>query len=71
MKPVYELYGIATDFETLIKLDLENLKESRVKMGKEKDASIIKDILNRTCNLECDAILYREWAERELEAMEK
>ena len=40
-------------------------------MGKEKDASIIRDILNRACNLECDAILYREWAEREAEAMEK
>lgn len=71
MKPVHELYGIATDFETLIKLDLENLKESRVKMGNEKDASIIRDILNRTCNLEHDARWYREWAERELEAMEK
>ena len=71
MKPVHELYGIATDFETFIKLDLENLKESRVKMGEEKDASIIKDILNRTYNLERDAIWYREWAERESEAMEK
>ena len=71
MKPVHELYGIATDFETLIILDLENLKESRVKMGEEKDASIIKDILNRTYNLERDAIWYREWAERESEAMEK
>ncbi len=71
MKPVHELYDIATGFETLIKLDLENLKESRTKMGKEKDASIIRDILNRACNLECDAILYREWAEREAEAMEK
>ena len=71
MKPVHELYDVATDFETLIKLDLENLKESRVKMGEEKDASIIKDILNRTYNLERDAIWYREWAERESEAMEK
>ena len=71
MKPVHELYDTATDFETLIKLDLENLKESRVKMGKEKDASIIKDILNRACNLEHDARWYREWAEREAEAMEK
>lgn len=71
MKPVHELYDTATDFETLIILDLENLKESRVKMGKEKDASIIKDILNRTCNLEHDARWYREWAEREAEAMEK
>ena len=71
MKPVHELYSIATDFETLIKLDLENLKESRVKMGNEKDASIIRDILNRTYNLEHDARWYREWAERESEAMEK
>ena len=71
MKPVHELYDVATDFETLIILDLGNLKESRVKMGKEKDASIIKDILNRTYNLERDAIWYREWAEREAEAMEK
>ena len=71
MKPVHELYDVATDFETLIILDLGNLKESRVKMGKEKDASIIKDILNRTYNLERDAIWYREWAERESEAMEK
>ena len=55
MKPVHELYDVATDFETLIILDLGNLKESRVKMGKEKDASIIKDILNRACNLEHDA----------------
>ena len=71
MKPVHELYDVATDFETLIILDLGNLKESRVKMGKEKDASIIKDILNRACNLENDARWYREWAEREAEAMEK
>ena len=71
MKPVHELYDIATDFETLIILDLGNLKESRVKMGKEKDASIIRDILNRACNLEHDARRYREWAEREAEAMEK
>lgn len=71
MKPVHELYGIATDFETLIKLDLENLKESRVKMGNEKDASIIRDILNRTYNLERDARWYREWAERESKIMEK
>ena len=71
MKPVHELYDTTTDFETLIILDLENLKESRVKMGKEKDASIIKDILYRACNLEHDARWYREWAEREAEAMEK
>lgn len=71
MKPVHELYAAASDFEFLVEGHIENLKRYKEKMCKEKDASILKSISKTLSVMEGDIKEYREWAEREAEAMEK
>ena len=71
MKPVHELYAVASDFELLVGGHIENLKKYKEKMCKEKDASALKSISKTLSVMEDDIKEYREWAEREAEAMEK
>ncbi len=71
MKPVHELYAVASDFELLVEDHIENLKRHKEKLCKEKDASILKSISKTLSVMEDDIKEYRKWAERELEAMEK
>ncbi|MCI8747404.1 MAG: hypothetical protein HFH67_05995 [Lachnospiraceae bacterium] len=71
MKPVYELYATASDFGFLLEAHIENLKKHKEKMCKEKDASVLKSISKTLSVMEDDIKEYREWAEREAEAMEK
>lgn len=71
MKPLYELYAAASDFELLVEGYIENLKRYKEKLCKEKDASILKSISKTLSVMEDDIKEYRKWAERELEAMEK
>lgn len=71
MKPLHELYTVASDFEFLVEGHIENLKRYKEKMCKEKDTSILKSISKTLSVMEDDIKEYREWAERELEAMEK
>ncbi len=71
MKPLYELYAAASDFELLVEGHIENLKRYKEKLCKEKDASILKSISKTLSVMEDDIKEYRKWAERELEAMEK
>ena len=67
---LHDLHSAASGFETLIKHDIEALKGHRVKMGKEKDAGVLKDILKMLKNLEYDTARYKEWVEREAEGLE-
>ena len=71
MKPVHELYAVASDFELLVEDHIENLKRHKEKLCKEKDASILKSISKTLSVMEGDIKEYREWAEREAETMEK
>ena len=71
MKPVHELYATASDFGLLVEAHIENLKKYKEKMCKEKDASVLKSISKTLSVMEDDIKEYREWAEREAEAMEK
>ena len=71
MKPLYELYAAASDFELLVEGHIENLKRYKEKLCKEKDASILKSISKTLSVMEDYIKEYRKWAERELEAMEK
>lgn len=71
MKPVHELYSTASCFGLLLEKHIENLKKYKEKMCKEKDASVLKSISKTLSVIEDDIKEYREWAERELEAMEK
>lgn len=71
MKPLHDLHSTAFSFEFLIQADVERLKRHRKKINAEKDATKIKDILNTLQRLEYDTTRYKEWAEREAEAIEK
>lgn len=71
MKPLHELYTVASDFEFLVEGHIKTLKRHKEKMFKEKDASILKSISKTLSVMEDDIKEYREWAEREAEAMEK
>lgn len=71
IKPVHELYGTASDFELLVEEHIENLKRYKENMFKEKDASVLKSISKTLYVMEEDIKEYREWAERESQAMEK
>lgn len=69
MKPLHDLDAAISEFEFLIKHDLEVLKKHKVKMLKEKDARLLKNILHTLLNLEYDVRQYKEWAEREAESV--
>jgi hypothetical protein len=71
MKPVHELYAAASDFELLVEAHIKNLKRYKEKLYKEKDASILKSISKTLSVMEGDIKEYREWVERETEAIEK
>lgn len=71
MKPLHDLYSTAFSFEFLIQADVERLKKHRKKINAEKDVTKIKDILNALQRLEHDTARYKEWAEKEVEAIEK
>ncbi len=71
MKPVHELYAVASDFELLVEDHIENLKRHKERLCKVKDASVLKSISKTLSVIENDIKEYREWAEHETEAMEK
>ena len=71
MKPVHELYAVALDFELLLEDHIANLKKYKERLCKEKNASALKSISKTLSAMEGDIKEYREWTERELEAMEK
>lgn len=71
MKPVHELYAVASDFELLVEDHIENLKRHKERLCKVKDASILKSISKTLSKMEGDIKEYKEWAEREAETMEK
>lgn len=71
MKPVHELYAVASDFELLVEDHIENLKRHKERLCKVKDASALKSISKTLSVMEDDIREYREWAEREAGAMEK
>ena len=71
MKPVHELYAVASDFGLLLEGHIKSLKKYKEKMYKEKDASILKSISKTLSVMEDDTKEYRKWAEREAEAVEK
>lgn len=71
MKPIHDLCSAAAEFEYWIERGLNILKKHRKRMRSKKDARAIIDILGVLNKLEYDIAKYKEWAEREAEAIEK
>lgn len=71
MRPLHDLCSAASVFEIRIYRDLKALEIQREAMQRGKDYFKIRDILNTLSHLEYDMDKYKEWAEREAEALEK
>lgn len=69
MRPLHDLYSTAFSFEFSIQADVDSLKGYRKKIDTEKDATQMKNILNAIYSLEDNVARYKEWAEREVEAI--
>lgn len=70
MKPLHDLDAAISEFEFLIKHDLEVLEKHKAEMLKEKDTRLLKNILHTLLNLKYDVEQYKKWAERETEGLE-
>lgn len=60
-KDIAQLHDDALDYERSIEIDVEILSETRLKMYKEKDAEILKQIVPALNTIIHDAERYKEW----------
>lgn len=60
-KDVAQLHDNALDYEQNIEIDVEMLSEARLKMYRENDAEILKQIVPALNTIIHDAERYREW----------
>lgn len=61
VKDLAQLHDDALDYEQSIEIDVEMLSETRLKMCRENDVEILKQIIPALNALIHDAERYKEW----------
>ena len=65
MKDYEQLHDDALDYEMDIETDVEMLIEKRLKMYREKDAAVLKEILPALNAITHDVERYKEWIQKQ------
>ncbi len=65
MKNYEQLHDDALDYEMDIETDVEMLIEKRLKMYREKDAAVLKEILPALNAITHDVERYKEWIQKQ------